>query len=315
MQASDASRRAGAAGGSRRERRNAADHAGAGPRPHDDRADRAAACRLPGAAKIRTAQARGPDQQRSDLRGRAGPMAPDDVARSIEKAFGAHIPEARKASVKPGEQVKQADEATFVAALRRMRLSQAATRRSTRSSTAARTRRSSISYPPGCAALHVGARSDAPLPERRVPRARTPEPRLDARVRRRGGRRPQHGPISRFDFSPSYGRNTFAARALLDGYGRDLVLPVYRPRADNHQGALGRGRPPARARHLRQVSRSAGARRGHAVAGAPRSGGRADQAVKRRTGNKRARSAQAHDAFARVPAFGSGLCSTRTCTE
>ena len=67
-----AARRAGAAGGSRRERRNAADHAGAGPRPHDDRADRAAACRLPGAAKIRTAQARGPDQQRSDLRGRAG---------------------------------------------------------------------------------------------------------------------------------------------------------------------------------------------------------------------------------------------------
>ena len=59
------------------------------------------ACRLPGAAEIRTAEARGPDQQRSDLRpGPAEPMAPDDVARAIEKAFGTHIPEAKKASVK-----------------------------------------------------------------------------------------------------------------------------------------------------------------------------------------------------------------------
>ena len=75
-----------------------------------------------------------PDRRRladlinSDLTfvGEPEPMAPDDVARSIEKAFGAHVPDARKKSVKPGEQVKQADEATFAAALRRMRLSQAA---------------------------------------------------------------------------------------------------------------------------------------------------------------------------------------------
>ena len=58
--------------------------------------------------------------------GEPEPMAPEDVARSIEKVFGGYIPERKKTHVKPREQVKQADEATFAAALRRLRLNPAA---------------------------------------------------------------------------------------------------------------------------------------------------------------------------------------------
>src|SRR5713101_5012921 len=32
---------------------------------------------------------------------------------------------------------------------------------------------------------------------------------------------------SRFDFGRSYGRETFAVQALMDAYGRDLVLPAF----------------------------------------------------------------------------------------
>jgi hypothetical protein len=168
--------------------------------------------------------------------GEPEPMAPDDVARAIEKAFGAHIPEFRKASVKPGEQVKQADEATFAAALRRMRLSQAA---NTQIDTVVdRSRNPPVVYirpdaPPYTSAHEVTQlyQSDAFRALGRLGRGLTHVFADEAVADRNTGR-------SRFDFSPSYGRETSAARALLDGYGRDLVLPAYFGREPNAIKAL-----------------------------------------------------------------------------
>ena len=203
--------------------------------------------------------------------------------------FGAHIPEPKKTSVKPGEQVKQADEATFVAALRRS-ATEPGRQRADRCGRRPQPETAGRLYPPGCAALHVGARSDAPLPERCVPRARTRlPPRLDARVRRRGGS-PTAIPADRGSTSA---RATAGKRrrrapcwtAMAATSSCRLISAASRTpsRRSPTRSTAGAGAAPSN-RFLDLLGRG----EGHAVAGACRSGGRADQAVKRRTEISRA---------------------------
>jgi hypothetical protein len=157
--------------------------------------------------------------------GEPEPMAPDDVARSIEKAFGGYIPEAKRTAVKPGEQVKLADEATFAAVLRRLRVSAAANAQI--DAIVDRSQSPPVVYirpdaPPYTSAHEVTYlyQSDAFRALGRLSRGVTHVLADQAVADRNTGK-------SRFDFSPSYSRETSAARALLDGYGRDLVLPAY----------------------------------------------------------------------------------------
>ena len=158
--------------------------------------------------------------------GEPEPMAPEDVARSIEKVFGGYIPELKKTHVKPGEQVKQADEATFAAVLRRLRVSAAANAQI--DAIVDRSQSPPVVYirpdaPPYTSAHEVTHlyQSDAfRALGRGLSRGLTHVFADQAVADRNTGK-------SRFDFSPSYGRETFAARALLNGYGRELILPAY----------------------------------------------------------------------------------------
>lgn len=152
-------------------------------------------------------------------------MAPDDVARSLEKAFGTYIPEAKRKSVKPVQQVKLSDEATFAAVLRRLRVSQAANTQI--DAIVDRGQSPPVVYirpdaPPYTSAHEVTQlyQSDAFRALGRLSRGVTHVLAEQAVADRNTGK-------SRFDFSPSYARETSAARALLDGYGRDLILPAY----------------------------------------------------------------------------------------
>ncbi len=158
--------------------------------------------------------------------GQPEPLAPDEAGRLIERAFGAYIPEAKKNSVKPGAQVKQVDEATFASTLRRAR--PGLTANAQIDSILDRTQSPPVVYirsgaPPYTSAHEVMYlyQSDAfRALGRGLSRGSTHILADKATVDGRTGK-------SRFDFGRSYGRETFAVQALMDAYGRDLVLPAF----------------------------------------------------------------------------------------
>ena len=155
--------------------------------------------------------------------GEPEPLGSEEAGRMIEKLFGAHIPDARRKAVRPGEQVKQPDETAFAAALRRLRPANPKA-----DVIIDRGQNPPVVYirpgaPPYTSAHEVMYlyQSDAfRALGRGLSRGLTHVLVDQATADGRTGK-------SRFDFGQGYGRETFASRALIDGYGRDLVLPAF----------------------------------------------------------------------------------------
>jgi hypothetical protein len=154
------------------------------------------------------------------------PMAPDDVALLIDRAYGAYIPDAKKKSVKPAEQIKLLDDDAFAATLRRLRVSPAANAQT--DTVVDRSRNPPIVYIRANAASYISAHEVMYLYQsdtfralgRALSRGSSHILADQATADGRTGK-------SRFAFGDGYVRESAAVRALLDGYGRDLVLPAF----------------------------------------------------------------------------------------
>ena len=165
-------------------------------------------------------------------------LAPEAAGRMIETAFGAYIPDAKKQSVKAGEQVRQPDEPEFAALLRRLRISPAAAAQA--DAIVDRTQNPPVVYIRPGAPPYTSAHEATYLYQsdtfrslgRGLSRGLTHVLAEQATADRATGK-------SRFDFRPSYGREAFAARALTDGYGHRLVLAgLLRQRPGGDQSPL-----------------------------------------------------------------------------